>query len=181
LSEKNKIAAQITYTRIDAKTFETVYQLYFEKVYAICYNNIRDIEPAREMVQDIFRSLWERRDELELENINNYLIKAAKFKAFEYIRNKVSQQQHLCQKYEGCTNSSNCTEEHVFFNNLNEKVNILIDTLPCQCKRVYKMSRENGLSNKEIASVLLITERAVEYHISKALSVLRLNLSGYGK
>ena len=179
MSEENNIAAPVTYMRIDAQTFETVYHMYFEKVYAICYNNIREIEPAREMVQDIFKSLWERRAELELENVNNYLIRAAKFKAFEYIRNKVSQQQHLCQKYDGCSHSSNCTEEHVLFNNLNEKVNILIDTLPCQCKRVYKMSRENGFSNKEIANALLISERAVEYHISKALSVLRLNLSGY--
>lgn len=153
--------------------------MYGEKVYAICYNNIREIEPAKEMVQDIFKSLWERRDDLELENVNNYLIRAAKFKAFEYIRNKISRQKHLCQKYEGCSHSSNCTEEHILFNNLKEKVNILVDTLPCQCKRVYKMSREHGLTNKQIASALLITERAVEYHISKALGVLRLNLTRY--
>lgn len=153
--------------------------MYGEKVYAICYNNIREIEPAKEMVQDIFKSLWERRDELELENVNNYLIRAAKFKAFEYIRNKISRQKHLCQKYEGCSHSSNCTEEHILFNNLKEKVNILVDTLPCQCKRVYKMSREHGLTNKQIASALLITERAVEYHITKALGVLRLNLNRY--
>jgi RNA polymerase sigma-70 factor (family 1) len=179
LSDQTNIAAQNQSIRIDTQTFETVYHLYFEKVYAICYNNIREIEPAREMVQDIFKSLWERRDELELQNVNNYLIRAAKFKAFEYIRNKVSQQQHICHKYEGCSNSSNCTEEHVLFNNLKEKVNILVDTLPCQCKRVYKMSRDNGLTNKEIATALFISERAVEYHISKALGVLRLNLADY--
>lgn len=166
-------------TVIDRNTFETIYNLYWEKVYAVCYNNIRETEPSREMVQDIFKSLWERRSELELENVNNYLIRSAKFKTFEYIRNKVSQQKHICIKYQDCSHSSNCTEERVLFNNLKEKVNILVDTLPCQCKRVYKMSREQGLSNKEIASALLITERAVEYHITKALSVLRLNLSNY--
>jgi len=131
------------------------------------------------MVQDIFKSLWERREKLELENVGNYLIRAAKFKTFEYIRNKVSQQKHLCIKHQECSYASNCTEERVHYNNLREKVNVLVDTLPCQCRRVYKMSREEGLSNKEIASALLISERAVEYHITKALSVLRLNLSGY--
>lgn len=166
-------------TVIDRNTFETIYNLYWEKVYAVCYNNIREIEPSREMVQDIFKSLWERRSELELEHVSNYLVRSAKFKTFEYIRNKVSRQKHICIKYQDCSHSSNCTEERVLFNNLKEKVNILVDTLPCQCKRVYKMSREQGLSNKEIASALLITERAVEYHITKALSVLRLNLSDY--
>jgi len=156
-----------------------VYNLYWEKVYAVCYNNIREIEPAKEMVQDIFKSLWERRDELELENVNNYLIRAAKFKTFEYIRNKVSQQKHVCLKYQDCSHSTNCTEEQVLYTNLQEKVNILVDTLPCQCKRVYKMSREQGLNNREIASSLLITERAVEYHITKALRMLKSNLSEY--
>lgn len=177
LPEKTNISS--TALRIDRNTFETVYNMYWEKVYAVCYNNIREIEPAREMVQDIFKSLWERREELELENVNNYLIRSAKFKTFEYIRNKVSQQKHICLKHEGCSTSSNCTEERVMFNNLKEKVNLLVDTLPCRCREVYKMSREQGLSNKEIASALLITERAVEYHITKALGVLRLNLSNY--
>ncbi|WP_442589287.1 RNA polymerase sigma-70 factor [Pedobacter sp. AW31-3R] len=165
--------------RIDKQTFETVYHMYWEKIYAICYNNIHETEPAKEMVQDIFKSLWERRAELELGNINNYLIRAAKFKAFEYIRNKVSQQKHICNKFEGCSHSSNCTEEKINYNNLKEKVNVLVDTLPCQCRRVFKMSREQGMSNKQIASSLLISERAVEYHMTKALGVLRVNLSNH--
>lgn len=179
MQNREQETKSITRIRIDKQTFETVYHMYWDKVYAVCYNNIREIEPAKEMVQDIFKSLWERREELELENVSNYLVRAAKFKTFEYIRNKVSQQQHICNKYEGCSQSSNCTEEKVHYNNLKEKVNVLVDTLPCQCRKVYKMSREQGLSNKEIASALLISERAVEYHISKALGVLRLNLSHY--
>lgn len=165
--------------RIDEQAFETVYNLYWEKVYAVCYNNIREIEPAKEMVQDIFKSLWERRHELELEKVSNYLIRSAKFKTFEYIRNKVSRQKHVTLKMQYSCPSSNCTEEHVLFNNLKEKVSILVDTLPCQCKRVYKMSREQGLSNKEIASALLITERAVEYHITKAMSMLKVKLAPF--
>lgn len=179
MSDKNTTDYGTNPLRIDEQMFETVYNLYWEKVYAVCYNNIREIEPAKEMVQDIFKSLWERRHELELEKVSNYLIRSAKFKTFEYIRNKVSRQKHVTIKMQYECSSSNCTEEHVLFNNLKEKVNILIDTLPCQCKRVYKMSREQGLSNKEIASALLITERAVEYHITKAMSVLKVKLAPY--
>ncbi|NRF38593.1 MULTISPECIES: sigma-70 family RNA polymerase sigma factor [Pedobacter] len=179
MSEKTNTDYGKNPLRIDEQAFETIYNLYWEKVYAVCYNNIREIEPAKEMVQDIFKSLWERRDELELEKVSNYLIRSAKFKTFEYIRNKVSRQKHVTIKMQYSCSSSNCTEEDVLFNNLKEKVNILVDTLPCQCKRVYKMSREQGLSNKEIASALLITERAVEYHITKAMSVLKIKLAPY--
>lgn len=173
------IATDSLTLKIDSTTFEKVYQLYWEKVYAVCYNNIREVEPAKEMVQDIFKSLWERRNELEIADIQRYLLRSAKFKTFEYIRNKVNQEKHICIKFQDCSLSSNCTEEKVLFNNLTEKVNILVDTLPCQCKRVFQMSRERGLSNKEIAEELAISERAVQYHINKALGVLRENLVNY--
>ncbi|WP_316820496.1 RNA polymerase sigma-70 factor [Pedobacter gandavensis] len=181
MSGNHHIPANDTSTRINRQTFETIYNMYWDKVYAVCYNNIREIEPAKEMVQDIFKSLWERRAELELENVSNYLIRAAKFKTFEYIRNKVSREKHICLKFQGCSQSSNCTEEHINYNNLKESVNMLVDTLPCQCKKVYRMSREQGMSNKEIAVALLISERAVEYHITKSLAALRLSLSNYSE
>lgn len=165
--------------RIDKQTFESIYNLYWEKVYAVCYNNIREIEPAREMVQDIFKSLWERKEELELEKVSNFLIRSAKFKTFEYIRNKVNRQKHIELKVQHSCTFTNCTEEQILFTDLKEQLNITVDTLPCQCKKVYKMSREQGLSNKEIASSLLITERAVEYHITKAMRVLQIKLAPY--
>ncbi|WP_175632166.1 sigma-70 family RNA polymerase sigma factor [Pedobacter ghigonis] len=166
-------------TRIDQASFERAYDLYWEKIFAVCYNNIKELEPAKGMVQDIFKSLWERRDELELQNVEHYLVRAAKFKVFEYIRNKVNRQKHNEFQAMDCRVASNCTEEQVLFNDLKEKVNLLVDTLPCQCKRVYKMSREQGMSNKEIAGVLYISERAVEYHITKAMSRLKVGLASY--
>lgn len=165
--------------KIDKDSFKKAYDLYWEKVFAVCYNNIKEIEPSKGMVQDIFKSLWERRENLELQNIEHYLIRAAKFKAFEYIRNKVSREAHTNFKMMDCRTSNNCTEEQVLFNDLKEKVADLVDTLPCQCKRVYKMSREQGLSNKEIAKMLVISERAVEYHITKAMSKLKTGLAHY--
>lgn len=166
---------------ITRKTFEDAYHRYWEKVYAVCYNNIRDVEIAKEMVQDIFKSLWERRAELELDNVERYLVRSAKLKAFEFIRNKTTRQKIDEFNYQGCVNSSNCTEEQVLFNDLKENVNLLVDTLPCQCKRVYKMSREDGLSNREIAEKLTISERAVEYHITRAMRTLKLKLAIFNK
>lgn len=166
-------------TRIDQASFERAYDLYWEKIFAVCYNSIKELEPAKGMVQDIFKSLWERRDELELQNVEHYLVRAAKFKVFEYIRNKVNRQKHNEFQAMDCRVASNCTEEQVLFNDLKEKVNLLVDTLPCQCKRVYKMSREQGMSNKEIAGMLYISERAVEYHITKAMSRLKVGLASY--
>lgn len=169
-----------TSVRIDETSFKQIYLLHWEKVYAVCYNNIRDSEPAKGMVQDIFKSLWERKDELEITtSVERYLLRSAKFKVFEYLRNTKSRKEHTELALAGYCNATHCTENEVMYNSLKNKVDNLVDTLPCQCRNVYKMSREQGLSNKEIASSLLISERAVEYHITRALLTLRTNLTEY--
>ncbi|MFD2284616.1 RNA polymerase sigma-70 factor [Pedobacter petrophilus] len=165
--------------QIDKQSFEKAYNIYWEKVFAVCYNNIGDVEPAKGMVQDIFRSLWERRDDLQLVEIEHYLMRSAKFKAFEYIRNKVNRKRIHESQLIGYPATSNCTEEQVLYNDLKDKIENLVDTLPTQCKKVYKLSRKQGLHNKEIAAILNISERAVEYHITRAMSSLKLGLAGY--
>jgi RNA polymerase sigma-70 factor (family 1) len=166
--------------RIDEQSFRQIYLNYWDQVYAVCYHNLNDSEVAKGMVQEIFKSLWERKDELEITtSVERYLVRSAKFKVFEYIRNTTSRREHNEKAFSNHCNHTNCTENEVMYNSLKDKVDILVDTLPCQCRNVYTMSREQGLSNKEIASSLLISERAVEYHISRALSTLKANLSEY--
>lgn len=166
--------------RIDEKSFRQIYMTYWDKVFAICYNNLGKPEVAKEMVQDIFKSLWERREELEITNsVERYLLRSAKLKVFEYLRNTKSRKEHTAHALVNHCNHSDCTENMVMYNSLKDQVDVLIDTLPCQCRNVFKMSREQGLSNKEIASSLLISERAVEYHIARALTTLKANLTDY--
>ncbi|MCF2443553.1 RNA polymerase sigma-70 factor [Dyadobacter sp. CY345] len=166
--------------RIDEDSFKEIYNLYWEKVFTVCYSNLGDSESAKGMVQEIFKSLWERKEELEInQSVERYLVRSAKFKVFEFIRNKKIREQHLENIIASQTSSLNFTENEVMARSLSERISSLIENLPSQCRRVFKMSREQGLSNKEIASDLLISERAVEYHISKAVTSLKSNLPEY--
>ncbi|MVM34118.1 RNA polymerase sigma-70 factor [Spirosoma sp. HMF4905] len=166
--------------RIDEQSFREIYLQHWEQVFNVCYSNLRDVEVAKGMVQDIFKSLWERRDELEITtSIERYLVRSAKFKVFEHLRNSKIRQEYAAECITHKSTASNSTENDVLYNNLKEKVSNLVETLPAQCRNVFRMSREQGLSNKEIASLLLISERAVEYHITRALSTLKTNLSEY--
>lgn len=166
--------------KIDENTFREAYLKHWEQVFRICYQNLRDVEVAKEMVQDIFKSLWERRDELEITvSVERYLLRSAKFKVFEHLRNSKIRQEHTNEAFAGMPVAANSTENDFFYTLLKEKITSLIDTLPNRCRDVFKMSREDGLSNKEIASSLLISERAVEYHITRALTTLRANLPEY--
>lgn len=162
---------------INKDSFEQIYLQYWEGMFAFCIKNIQDEEVAKEIVQEVFKSLWERRDDLRLLEVERYLIRAVKLKTFEYIRNKVTRQQHL-------ENIINTAENHyvehpLIVQELSEKISSLVNKLPAQCKNVFQMSRDQGLTNKEIAHKLYISERAVEYHISKALKTLKTELTEY--
>ncbi|UOE46509.1 sigma-70 family RNA polymerase sigma factor [Mucilaginibacter sp. SMC90] len=162
---------------INEASFKELYLAYWQKMYAVCFNNTKDRELSKEMVQDIFKSLWEGRDRIRIQqSIEYYLIRAAKLKVCEYIRNSVTAQRHLeIIKTEYC-DADHCTENEIAYHELDEHVNILVDTLSCQCRKVYQLSQQQGLSNKEVASALLISEKAVEYHLHKAKSLLKSKL-----
>lgn len=160
--------------------FELLYNKYWEKVFAVCYHSTEDQELAREMTQDIFKSIWERRESLAIEkSYERYLVRSAKLKVAEHFRNQSIRNKRLAQATLDSCEAVNCTEHDVNYSILVEKLDILVDQLPCQRRNVFKMSRDQGMTNKEIAEKLKISKRAVEYHISKALAFLKKELPEY--
>lgn len=165
---------------LDETLFTRLYNQHWEKVFAVCYANLEDVEASKELVQEIFKSLWERRDQLEFTHSpERYLLRSAKLKVFEYIRNKQTRNAHLKRVAFEVSDQVNVTEDSVMHNSLYEVLVYLINALPESCQRVFRMSREMGMSNKEIASQLLISERTVEYHLTNALRQLRARLRDY--
>ncbi|MFZ4861768.1 RNA polymerase sigma-70 factor [Sphingobacterium sp. Mn56C] len=163
---------------MDRDSFEQLFQLYWKRMFAFALKTTEEEEDAKEIVQDVFKSLWERRDKLNIKDAERYLIRAVKLKSLEFLRNKTTRQRHhdliLSQS------DTEYEDQQLQVKELRYKLNCIVESLPRQCKHVFKMSRERGLSNKEIAQELLISERAVEYHISKALLTLKMELEqGY--
>lgn len=160
--------------QINKKQFETLFQLYWKRMFLFTVKTVADEEDAKEIVQEVFKSLWERSNILELADAERYLLRSVKLKSLEYLRNKGTKTRHHKMILD---NKTSYYEDNNFqYKELKNQLNTVVESLPNQCKNVFKMSREEGLTNKEIANNLLITERAVEYHISKALAVIRLRL-----
>ena len=78
-----------------------------------------------------------------------------------------------------CKDTDLVTEKHVAFNFLTKEIASLVEKLPERCKLVYRLSRENGMNNRQIASSLLLSEKTVENQLTKALSFIRQHLAAY--
>ena len=151
--------------------------IYFRKIYGICYHLTYDENLAQDLVQDIFHSLWRKRNHLEIKvSLENYLVRAAKLEVMNYYRTKTNRIKHLKKALIGFNEEDNTTEEKVLLNELEQELNLLIEKLPSKSKKVFCLSRFKGMSNKEIASTLNISEKGVEYHITKVISYLKRNL-----
>lgn len=173
----NALKTSVTTIAINKRQFEEFFQLYWKRMYSFALKNIGDEDDAKEIVQEVFKSLWERRFDLKLQDAERYLLRSVKLKSLEFLRNKGNKQRH----HELI--SSNKTElyedNNLYYKELKSHLDDAVDSLPRQCKNVYRLSRDEGLTNKEIATNLLISERAVEYHISKALAVIKNRLKKY--
>ncbi|MEM6846114.1 MAG: RNA polymerase sigma-70 factor [Bacteroidota bacterium] len=160
--------------------FEQIYQTYSEKMYKIGCSQTGDAEVTREIIQDIFTSVWERKHSLDIKgSIESYLMRALKYRIIDHFRTQTNHEHHRQQATADYSDSDNRTEEEIAYQELRSNVNALVNQLPAQCRRVYQMSREQGLSNREIASMLLISERAVAYHMAKATAFLQNKLRTY--
>lgn len=166
--------------QMDERDFAHIYRNYWKSVFGIIFHYTHDEEIAEEISQDLFASLWERKHKIIIKTtIEQYLKRAAKLEAFEYLRTSKSHKEHINCALQNHCSSHNCTENQVFFNELSGNLNSLVNELPCRCREVYRLSQEQGMNNKMIAAELSISEKTVEYHLYKAMSFLRNNLQEF--
>ncbi|KIO78719.1 hypothetical protein TH53_01935 [Pedobacter lusitanus] len=168
----------IAYQIMDKHDFEHIYNIHWKSVFGIIYHYTKDEEISAELSQELFASLWEQREKIIFhKNVKAYLFKAAKLEAFDYLRTCVRQKQLLESSFQDYCQLQNCTEETVMYNDLREKLDLLIRQLSCRCQGIYRLSQNEGLNNNTIAGMLEISEKTVEYHLYKAKSFLRTHLT----
>ncbi len=159
---------------MDKSSFENIYNLYWKELYEYCLYQCRDSSPAEEIVQEVFLSLWERLDEFVIQGeIKRYLYRSVKNRLYDYYREKSRKEGLLSALRLRICDETCFTEEAVYFNDLNQNLGQAIESLPCRCREVYRLSREQGFNNREIAAHLSISEKTVEQHLTKALRFLR--------
>jgi RNA polymerase sigma-70 factor (family 1) len=171
----------------DKEVFRSLFDIYYKRllVYARSYSN--ENGEAEDIVQDLFFSLWEKREELEiLTSLSSYLFRAVHNRCIQHLRHKkVVEGYEMTHRlkvkeaeilYQSASDYSFTELQFKEIQNILEKTG---STLPSKTGEIFRLSRESFKTHKEIAKELSIEVKTVEYHISKALKVYYKALKDY--
>ncbi len=151
-----------------------LYNVLWQPLYVRVYAILRDKQISEDIVQEVWTDLWQRRNKIKNENIEAYLFMAVRFKAYNHYRNTTKRRAILRNLLVSRKNGfNNNIEESVNLRETKEALLKSIASLPPKCKKVFELSRFEGLKNKEISQRLSISQSTVENHISNALKVLK--------
>lgn len=144
-------------------------------LYLAAYNILKDQQACEDIIQELFIKLWNNRHTLHITvSLKAYLYASIRYAVYRQIRNgRVNG-----EVYEQLLNNFHApkTYNDIEFKELMEQIGAVVNTLPDKCREVYKLSREEYLTHKQIAERLNISTKTVENHLTKALSYLRTSL-----
>lgn len=160
----------------DHRAYTEIYRRYWEKLFVVAHNRLRDKLEAEEVVQNVFFSIWRRKDTLNVQySLSTYLSVAVKYQVINH-QSKLYQKAIHEDIEDSIGQSVETTELWFSEKELRAQLKFAVGTLPEKCRIVFSKSREEYKSNAEIANELNISEKAVEAHITRALKILKNSL-----
>lgn len=166
--------------RGDSKSLELVFRRLYPRLFAYANKFVHDHDDSKEIVQDVFLSLWNHRTNLdESKSLDAYLFTSVKNKCLNLLRAKALQNrraQIMLGLYAEELTVTDNSHEILLANELQTAFDKALANLPVECRRVFELSRMEGLRYQEIATRLNISVKTVETQMYRALSKLRVEL-----
>ncbi len=164
----------------DRHAFNEIYARYFWLLHTHAHKWIRDREETKDLIQEVFLTVWEKRQALKPElGLSAYLYTSVRNRVF----NRLSRQQvaaaYLASLDDYLDKGEYITDHLVREKELKRIIEEGIDSMPRKMQEVFRLSREENLSHKEIAERLKLSEQTVRKHIQHALRILRIRITMY--
>lgn len=151
--------------------FESYYKEHFKAYLLVAYKFVRSVPVAQEIVNDVFLKMWDDAGKIVIESsLKAYIYKAVVNRSINTLNKQQKEQQH--QRALSLLPQEFYEERQLETNELKVQLYKAIDNLPDQCKKVFQLSRFEGLKQQEIADKLGISIKTVKNHITLALKTL---------
>jgi RNA polymerase sigma-70 factor (ECF subfamily) len=156
--------------------FSVIYKKYWKKVFLFAYDRLQDTKQSQDIVQDIFVSLWERKAELAVENLNAYLYASVRYRILKLVDTEQARD-HFFASLQHLNPSGSSADNSVISTELLNAYNTLVNKMPRQRRKILQLRYDEGLKTREIAELLGISQKTVQNQLLNSYQEIRSLLS----
>lgn len=176
---KNEANLLVLVNQGDQRAFAELFNAYYKQLGEYVFKLTESIEITEEIVQDVFVKIWLKRENLlEINNFCNYLFILSKNQTLNQLRKKAADDVMKLEWIKESDAEVSVSDSTPSTQDYREMLDLVIEKLPPQQKKVYKLSREGHLKHSEIAKILNISPETVKKYIKLALRFIKSELSG---
>ena len=160
--------------------FAEIYRRYAGSLAGFAASKLYSLDDAKDILHDMFVKLWENREQLYItSSLQSYLFAIIRHRVIDKIRKNVTREEYATSIQSLDTSYQQSIEKQVEADELKQTIQISINQLSPRVKEIYKLSKEQGLSNSEISEKLNLSEQTVKNQLTLALKHLRKTLVGF--
>jgi len=165
----------------DQKSFELVFKTYYTRLCTFAFGYTKQMETAEDLVKDVFVHIWNNRKKIEIKtSVSAYFFRSVRNACINYLE-RDKNRKHLLSLDELKQQEIKVAEplstdypiSKILASELEDRIQQEIEKLPDSCREVFKLSRFEDLSHKQIAEKLNISENTVKVQIYRALSKIK--------
>lgn len=159
----------------DSRAFESLFDKYWDTAYSNAYKRLKNLEDAKDIVQEIFTHIWLNRNTLRIENVPAYLYVSVRNKVFKLIARQKSTHPFF-HVLDNMVKDPTRADSNLLWEEFRNSYEALLQTLPPKRQEIFRLRFHDDLTTKDIAKDLDITQKTVQNQIGKALETLRVSL-----
>ncbi|WP_109830090.1 RNA polymerase sigma-70 factor [Reichenbachiella versicolor] len=161
----------------NSQVYEEIFNQYYPPLVNLATGILKDKTLAEEQVQEVFIKLWERRSQLDVDmKLLPYLMVSVRNRCYNQSRNDAVADKYVSSQLQQYRDQIFNEEYSEFEESTIDRLYQVIDQLPDKCKEVFKLSRFEHMSHREIAEKLSISTKTIENHITKAMKILKAEM-----
>jgi RNA polymerase sigma factor (sigma-70 family) len=159
----------------DQKAFGCIYDRYWQITYQACYNRLRDRDKAKDIIQNIFTSLWDRRATVQISNLSAYLHTAVKFQVLRFAGQ--AKRTEFVASFEGLITEPIESSDLIAEREVLHLLRLFIDALPPKRRAIFIKRYYDNYTTTQIADELGISKKTVLNQLNNAETALRIRLA----
>lgn len=160
----------------DENAFSLIYTSHWDSIFQAAYNRLRNKEECRDIVQNVFISLWNRREQVVIKDLKAYLFTSVRYQVIRYTTRKPADSEFL-DSFQHMISSPYKSDDLIMEKDIQHIITLYIQTLPKKRRVIFNLYYIENQSTAQIAEQLNISRKTVQNQLHTVNNDLRLRIT----